>query len=360
MSGDDVKTKAERTVKFLQKLSKEYYRRTTLLLPKDLDYREFAAQLWGSTTYVRHLAFRSASDAVNYVAERGPRHFYYSSARYEQPGAPDMDAKGWISADVIFDIDADHIPYCENYTITVEDKDLDVKANFTDPVCIREAGLQALLLYDVLVHELGFDRSRVRVEFSGNRGFHVIVETGFNDEWGKADASVRRELVNYIKAIDLLDETLNPKPPVTRRRKPLPLEPSPSDPGLRGRFARFKAIVSKLKRVEGDEQVREYLSLAVDEQVTVDVKRLIRVTYSIHGKTMLPVLPVNPERAPYFELTTDISPFRDLDRIRVQALVDTPPLSILGHRLRLRKGTRMKLEAPVALVLMAKGVAVLS
>ena len=38
-----------------------------------------------------------------------PSHIYYSSAYYQTPGAPTMDTKKSTGADLIFDLDADHL-----------------------------------------------------------------------------------------------------------------------------------------------------------------------------------------------------------------------------------------------------------
>ncbi len=43
------------------------------------------------------------------LAETVPSDVYHSCAYYENPDF-DMDKKGWIGADLVFDIDADHIP----------------------------------------------------------------------------------------------------------------------------------------------------------------------------------------------------------------------------------------------------------
>jgi DNA primase small subunit len=344
--------------KFLESLVREYYRKARLELPRDFVLREFAVQPWWSSSYVRHLAFNSEVEVRRYAVDKAPRHFYYSSARYDQPAAKDMDAKGWRSADIVFDIDADHLPACEQMVVKLELGD--VKASFTPPECIREAALQVLLLHDILVNELGFDRKAVEVVFSGHRGFHVIVRTQ-DDLWGTSGADVRRELVNYVKALDYASEAIYPPPPRVRRRVTA-IPPSEQDPGLRGRLARFKRILASLQRSTlDDESVLNYLHVYVDEQVTVDVKRLIRVPGSINGKTMLPVVRLRRvEDVIEFNLEPSLSPYSGHDPIRIVGLVDTPVVDVLGHKLKLRRGVRMKLEAPLALYLLAKGVAALA
>ena len=340
------------SLKFLESLTRSYYReRARLEVPRDFVYREFAAQTWFSTSYIRHIAFTRESEIKEFAVSKAPRHFYYSSARYDQPGATDMDSKGWLGADIVFDIDADHLPECIDKTVNIEDKALGVKASFAPSECVRRAAIEALLLTDILVNELGFQTRDVRIEFSGHRGFHVIVNTMGNSEWERAGPDVRRELVNYVKAVDALEEAIRPTPPVRRKRFKL-LEPSETDPGLSGRYARFRRILGEAEQLK--------LGVEVDEQVTVDVKRLIRIPGSLNGKTMLPVKPVRLSDLEDFTISTSDSPFADHGAVRVQAIVDTPAIEVLGHRVKLRRGARMKLDAPVALYLMAKGVAVLA
>ncbi|MBE0515784.1 MAG: DNA primase small subunit PriS [Methanophagales archaeon] len=56
----------------------------------------------------RHKSFTTKDDLMHYLGENAPAHAYYSSALYQYPAA-DMAKKGWIGSDLIFDLDADHI-----------------------------------------------------------------------------------------------------------------------------------------------------------------------------------------------------------------------------------------------------------
>jgi DNA primase small subunit len=57
---------------------------------------------------VRHRGFKNAEDLNSFIRVTVPLHAYYSSAYYERP-EEEMDKKGWLGADLTFDIDADHI-----------------------------------------------------------------------------------------------------------------------------------------------------------------------------------------------------------------------------------------------------------
>ncbi len=373
-------------VSLLASLFRSYYRRRPLRLPSDYARREFALQPWGLDTYIRHVEVLRVDDLYKLIDSRPPRHIYYSSARYESPGARDMDAKGWVSSDIVFDIDADHLPGCSGAVRVTGDG---VDAVFTPDSCIEEAGFEALKLYDVLVYELGLEKTRISIEFSGHRGFHVTVYLSDDDEWALMGQAERRELVNYVKALDA-DLEWAEKPVIetrrgrrVRRKKLTPFVPVASMPDVRGRVARIAARIALLKhgdhscyeffmhgrpvargQVRGCERVDELLEEAkamigveVDEQVTVDTKRLIRIPYSLHGGTGLPVQPLKPDELPGFRPGPWLSPFQGLGPMKVRAVVDTPVITVLGRTMRLRKGDVFKLPAPHAVYLLCKGVA---
>ncbi|AEM38055.1 DNA primase small subunit [Pyrolobus fumarii 1A] len=384
---------AVKTINYLRKLFRDYYARSArkLVLPEDFYAREFAAQLWGMKSYVRHLSFSSRGTFEQWVVDKAPRHLYYSSAVYKHPAAQNMDEKGWVGADLIFDIDADHLPKCQSSIVEVVDEKVGVKASFAPAECVREAAWEAVKLFDVLVYELGFDKSRVYIEFSGHRGFHVTVRCKEIVECFEADSQVRKEILDYVRAESFDEQRVmqHVDSEVGRGRKRVKLfelPPSIRDAGVRGRIAR---IIRRMALRRGDSVVvrivssepleaaalyrrnrelfEEYLSIAfseirveVDPQVTVDTKRLIRIPYSLHGKTGLPVIPLDVNRVDKFELSDDLSPFKRLGDVRVRALVSTPTIEVLSQRLKLEAGEEYKLPAPVAVYLLCKEVAVLA
>ncbi len=377
MSSEEV----QKTYRFLEHLTRKYYQRAKPILPDDFVFREFALQRWGVKGYIRHIGATSKEQVYRLLVEKAPRHFYYSSARYDNPAADNMDAKGWRSADLTFDIDADHLPECSDSIVEVESP-VEGKVTLIDEVkCIPKAALRARILYDILVYELGVERGRIAVEFSGHRGFHITVYLSDEDELAKADSEVRREIVNYINAVGLKEETLKPWLTLSLRRgKPLPVLPTVKLAGVRGRLARIARLLAvregNIEAVKAFERVggvvsssieeliskaEEYVSVGIDEQVTIDTKRLIRAPMSIHGKTGMLVKPIKVDDLDSFNVSEDLSAFRDYDSIRVRILVDVPPtVTIVGNRVRLRKGDQPRLPAPVAVYFMAKGLAVLA
>ncbi len=371
-----------KTITVLKRLYRSYYKsKARLWAPHDLRLREVAIQPWGLDTYKRHLSVRSLDELRELLAAEAARHAYYSSARYRYPDASDMDSKGWMGADLVFDIDADHLPYCTDIVkVPVDGKE----ESFTPNACIKLAAEHVVHLVDVLEYELGIPRQSIRVEFSGHRGFHVVAYLPDDSPWLTASSDVRRELVNYLKALDLDPALLEINVPddIKRyRRRVSPLVPSKEHPGIRGRLARIAyrlalregrivlaeklskgASLASLRRVEPDFEdilmkAKDYVSIEVDEQVTIDTKRLIRIPGSLNGKTSLPVIVVDVDKLDEFTVTSSLSPFNDLGKVTVRYRVDTPKLEVLGEVLAsARSGERRRLPAPIALYLASKGV----
>ncbi|TRM85623.1 hypothetical protein DJ521_07500, partial [Sulfolobus sp. E3] len=106
-------------------------------------------------------------------------------ARYQLPSAKNMDEKGWMGSDLLFDIDADHLcnlrrvkfcPVCGNLVEGDRCERDNVEAleyvEMTNE-CISRGLEEARRLVNVLENDFSF---KPKVYFSGNRGFHVHVE----------------------------------------------------------------------------------------------------------------------------------------------------------------------------------------
>ena len=233
--------------RFVYALFKAYYISNRLEIP-DLEKREIAIEPLTGGGMRRHLAAQSEKALRELLARSVPRHLYYSTALYERPDEPDMDAKGWLGADLVFDIDADHLPDCGEGSPMLR--------------CLEKAIAEATRLVDALRDELGIES--VRLFFSGRRGFHVHVE---NDEVRGLGPRERRVLVELLTATGLDSARFEVR--VGRKRS----------------FAWELAEAGSLRRIKsGNPAIR------IDEVVTPDVHRLIRAPGSIHGKTGLRVV----------------------------------------------------------------------
>ena len=130
----------------------------------------------------RHIGFRNPSDLLDYVSKRSPHSCFYSTAYYRDPNQWSMKDKQLQGADLIFDLDGDHLP-------GVTDGDF--------PTMINVIQQQAHQLWtDFLEPEFGFDEKYLQVTFSGHRGFHLHYRSP--DIWG-LDSQARRELVSHIR-----------------------------------------------------------------------------------------------------------------------------------------------------------------
>lgn len=207
---------SEATRGFIRKIFLSYYkeRLDEIDVPDRFDSREFAGLLLEEKAMVRHKMFMSPSELQVFLCSLIPSDVYYSSAYYEQPDAPEMSAKGWIGADLVFDIDADHIPTaCDK----VHDEWACVSCGFrgkgitpdrcpacegekfdenTWPceTCLTSARDETVKLLDVL-KDFAFSEENVHVYFSGHRGYHVHV---LDEAIQILDSVARKEIVDYV------------------------------------------------------------------------------------------------------------------------------------------------------------------
>ncbi len=212
---------------FVYEKFRGFYNNPSLAVPTPVGFaqREFAFLLFRERVMARHKGFANPKTLSAFLKERIPSDVYYSCAYYENPEA-DMDKKGWSGADLVFDIDADHIPTscnkihdewrCTNSEcqfsggfngkgITPETCPIcggvkfEVKSWPCD-VCIDTTRAEARKLVDMLENDFGFASHEIRTFFSGHRGFHVHVE---HEAIRSLDAMGRREVVDYVMGTGL-------------------------------------------------------------------------------------------------------------------------------------------------------------
>jgi DNA primase small subunit len=328
----------------LREIYSAYYTsRPLLLLPPDMDKREFAFQPWGSTSYVRHLSFGSEDELYNYLAEHTPLHAYYSLALYEYPDAPNMDDKGFIRADLMFDIDADHFEGCSSPLLPDR--------------CLEEASEAAWRLIRIIERDLG--AKRWSIYYTGNRGFHITASCEGCETLGREE---RRAIAYYVSGHDIDITRLFPLEPGHD-----PAVPTPNDPGWRGwiglllaeKFGGALRKTRRLREVLGPrtrfklEAMIDEIRVPIDLQVTQDLSRLLRIPGSLNGKTGLRVTPVDDPRR--FRPERRLSPLRGESKI--ESLSDVDVDSFLGEPLSLRAGKTYWVPAAVGVALASKGLA---
>jgi DNA primase small subunit len=194
---------------------------TVIPSPVSLGQREFGFLLFKERIMLRHKVFARIRDLKLFLSERVPSDVYRSCAYYENPKA-EMDEKGWLGADLVFDIDADHIPTScskihDEWTCTNSDccfigkgvtpetcpvcgsRKFDTKTWPCD-LCLESAKNETAKLIDMLEKDFGFSDKEMSVFFSGHRGYHVHVE---NEAVKTLDTMARKEIVDYVFGLGL-------------------------------------------------------------------------------------------------------------------------------------------------------------
>jgi DNA primase small subunit len=196
--------------------------------PRLFSQREYAFLLFKDRAMVRHKAFPNSSSLLSFLKDRKdriPSDVYHSCAYYENPEA-DMDKKDWLGADLVFDIDADHIPTrcgkihdewkCSNSDclvsgglngrgITPEECPACGGVKFETKTwaceqCIDTTRTETRKLLDILTNDFGFSEHEIHTYFSGHRGYHIHVE---NEAVQSLDTMARKEIVDYVCGVGL-------------------------------------------------------------------------------------------------------------------------------------------------------------
>jgi len=308
--------------------------------PSSISHREFGFFVFKENMVIRHKGFVNAEALRDFIKQIVPAHVYYSAAYYEMPEEP-MEKKGWMGADLYFDIDADHIPTeCRKIHDTWLCRECGFEGRGTVPqecplcggrkfeeqrwpceVCLESAKYEAIKLLDFLTEDFGFSPHEIKVSFSGHRGYHVQIE---KEEIRELDSAARKEMVDYITGVGL-EPTYHGLEGTT-----VTSGPNLDEIGWRGRIARathefllsatreeleelklrkkvIEEILSRrdeiLKSWEkkgpwslikgvGVETWKKIIKRAIESQsaridtvVTTDIHRLIRLPNTLHGKT---------------------------------------------------------------------------
>ena len=369
------------TTEFLRQRFCDYYKKTVLVSPSSLEQREWGFVLFnpGATDMRmrRHISFSSRDELTSYIQNLIPQHTYYSTAYYEKPDAGTMADKVWCGADLIFDLDADHI----------------VRGPYDQMLARVKEETEKLLA--MLTDELGMDKKSIALVFSGGRGYHVHVRDIAFRGWGSAE---RRELIDYVCGIGIdpaamLAKRLPSGPCWQKRYREALLEYLQWMGGLPEEEAmvhltamegigkesavlflkKCNEIISAIERhpdgmilknrvlgiIVGQQEgefKKKLLSRAAlaDEPVTTDTKRLIRMPTSLHGGSGMRVQPLELRDLHDFDPLTDAVVFGTRDVKVEQKFPIRMPM--LGSTYELQKGIITIPEA-VAVFLCCRGMA---
>jgi DNA primase small subunit len=336
--------------KFIYDCFSDFYRDPSTVIPSpaQLGQREIGFLLLKERIMLRHKVFARIKDLKLFLGDSVPSDVYRSCAYYENPAA-EMDKKGWLGADLVFDIDADHIPtscskihdkwICGNSDCNFSGKGMTPETcpicggrkfnvrTWPCELCLVSAKNETAKLIDMLEKDFGFSNKEMSVFFSGHRGYHVHVES---ETVKTLDAVARKEIVDYVYGLGLTISGSKPKRQ-SRRRRASPvfslhdfgwnrrlklglhnfiLNATKKDlktAGVRGKsvaeILENKELI--LTRCVGEgrwdsvkgvgvktwKQLASYVkdleSSKIDTVVTTDTHRLIRMNGTLHGKTGL-------------------------------------------------------------------------
>ena len=377
----------DRTREYLSGRFGDYYRSVSLALPPDANLREWGHIPWTpgtGTTMVRHQSLYDLGDVDTFFTDNAPRHAYFSAARYDDPGASTMARKGWRSADLVFDLDADHLPSVDPEA-----------ASYREMLAACKEALYRLLAF--LEDDFAFED--LTIVFSGGRGYHVHVR---DESIRELDSEARREIVDYVRAIDLDTENLihtvqerGTNKRVLRtaggwgarvhealveyatdlremdeeaaRERLMELDGIGEGRAetILGAFERNPDAVRAGNVEAGGPGVRRLVSALasrvtatstapIDEPVTTDTRRLIRLPGTLHGGSGLVVTPIDRERLDAFDPLADAVPDRFVGREIAIECDERRTVELNGRRVIVESGTNTVPEY-AGVFLMARG-----
>jgi len=390
----------------------EFYSSPSTVIPSPslLDQRELGFLLFKERIMLRHQRFESVNDLKSFLIKDVPSDVYHSCAYYENPKA-DMDKKGWLGADLVFDIDADHIPTSCNKVhdewacskcgfsgkgITPEACPICAGQKFDTKIwacelCLESAKEETVKLSDMLEKDFGFAPQEIRVFFSGHRGYHVHIE---NEAVKALDVMARKEIVDYVSGLGLsmIDDQAKYGSKRRRgsrvfslhnfgwnRRLKLGLQKfltnatkeDLKNAGIKGYVAILENREAILKRcleegrwdsVKGigvgtwkklAAYVKDLESAKVDTVVTTDTHRLIRMNGTLHGKTGLLKVEFPVKRLADFDPFTEAVAFKEGT---VKVFVSDAPEFRLGDSVfGPYKDETVELPTAAAVLLICKG-----
>ena len=387
----------------------EYYNSLnegTLWTPPRLKRREWMFIPWDGRPPDRHRGFNNKSQVLDYLKHRAPHSCFHSTAYYELPAERKMLDKNWLGADLIFDLDGDHLP-------GVSDKDF--------PSMLELIQEQAWNLWsDFLKPEFGFKEEYVQTSFSGHRGFHIHVR---DPNLFHLDSNARRELVNHIRGegIDVQttlsgansrwknrvergistvihklktisdgniqnsseinnfseilsnrssfsDNKLKSFTKATYNKKILQLAELMSDDNRINRLNKDKTLLvfgESLtpifwELVKGDTSVVLGNAGETDEAVTVDIKRVIRSVGSLHGKcglrvTDFPLERLDPNNSNKFDPLSESIVFKGNKMTNLKIIANDVTASLDGNIVTGNEGDIVNVNESLAMFLTLKG-----
>ena len=396
---------ATRTRTFLKGKFGDYYNNTSPQTPPRFTAREWGFQDWSGRLMNRHQSFKSKVELQRFLSKNAPRHAYHSVAYYKIPNAPTMKEKFWQGADLIFDLDADHVPNASQ--ILSSDTD-----GFQKLMKIIQNQTHRLI-DDFLLGDMAFDIKDLKITFSGGRGYHVHVR---DSSVFSLPSGARRDIVDYVTGQGLIKTNLlKDSGHKTHRRGNIYTKPyttselslyNRNEAGWQGHISKhIHKYLDTLVSLDRESQINELIkvdgitrfmakkikisdnssltfsnmahangklskaqsslvnmaikeqSVFPDEPVSGDTHRLIRLPGSLHGKTGLAVVELDLDRLKSFEPLKNATVFGESE---VEIKARKPAKVNMDKGYRLKEGEVSFVPEKVGIYLMCRGLATLT
>ena len=381
----------------------QYYQNATLWSPPRIKTREWMFIPFGGAPPLRHKSFSDVGQVKSFLSQRAMHSCFYSTAYWRRPYELKMADKLWQGADLIFDLDGDHLP-------GVTDRDF--------PGMLEVIQDQAWALWnDFLEPEFGFSEDHLQVTFSGHRGFHLHYR---DPRLFHLDSEARRELVSHIRGegVDVQGglaryHDRDAKGWTQRIRDGMDAmiatlrSINRGDDGSSGELRRLEAALQSLQDREGSTSQRSataikrlaelmdhdnrvqrlkegkfellgnyqtlFLNLLkadasvvlgsageTDEVVTIDVRRQIRWPTSLHGKSGMrvsefPLARLDPDSSTAYNPLNEAFVLGLDDAHELEWVVDDAVAQFGQHRMESASGERFRIHESGATFLVLKG-----
>ncbi len=387
----------------VQQSFRDYYMglKFPVFMPEDPARREYGFLLFKEKFMVRHRTFKAPEAVLQAIRDLTPRHVYYSTAYYSDPTAA-MDQKGWAGADLVFDIDADHLDTpCKKEHDTWKCKQCGKQGTGTTPKlcpecksermdeetwlceqCLRQAKEETHNLLESLFSDIGtgigLEPGNVRVFFSGHRGYHIHI---VSKELSVLQEEGRREIVDYVLGTGFMPEVhLNVRQVSSRTNANIVgsakiIEgPSAEEPGWRKKIVMgIYEDKDALRDAEKDKFLEKprwsllgvdkskslataavnKLSAEIDTVVTTDVHRLIRLPETLNGHTGFLAARVPIEQLDEFDPFVDAVAFNNGKTMKVY-VKDAPAFKLGGMNLGPFHNEMVEIPKAAAILLLCK------
>ncbi len=401
-----------RTKQFLRKRFGDYYQTCGLTMPPELTKREWGFIFFDELPEVvmrRHKAFSGENETIEYLRGMVPAHVYHSAAYYQFPSAATMKEKQWQGADLIFDLDADHLPP-------------EVRGrSYKEMLDAVKKEMSKLL--DFILEDFGFSEDSVKIVFSGGRGYHIHVRdpkvltlesperreivdyvtlTGFDDKFALGKKKKKIKIHDGLRQHPMAHETVYEMEEMStigkrvaeetikffERIRLLEYEEALKEFKKIEGISKFKAknIVKSLQSFESYDELRkaildtgldlnqsmwsvrpsiiDYVRVKAvkrdtDEPVTADTRRLIRMASSLHGGSGMRVVPLTRSEFEKFEPLNDAVVFSE-NEIKIDVISPLKPqnsvVEMKGKSFRVTEGINT-LPEYAAIYLLCRGAA---